>query len=494
MKGLVSRVSDFLASRRFYWIVVAFFVFEALWIAFSAVYPMAFDEDFHLGVIRIYSEQLSPFLSGQPEGGNPFGALAADPSYLYHYLMSFPYRFIALVTDDLMVQVVFLRLINVAMITAGIILFRKVLLQAGTSQLVVNVSTLIFALVPSVVLLSGQVNYDNLFILMLAWVCWLVLKITQDLKQRRIDLKVYALLAVALMLSSLVKYAFLPIGLAAVAYVVVMLASTFRGLKLWTPVKKSYAGFSKGAKYGLLALLVVSAGLFAQRYAVNMFRYGHPVPDCDKVISVESCMEYGPWGRNYRFAAEKTSVDTNPLAYTWRWLQGLHYRTFFMINGPPTHTNYPPALLPSATAVVILLSGLTALLFYWRQVFKGRPFLVFIVLMTVTYAVVLWSQNYGQFVETGQPVAINGRYFIPLLLPLAAVFGLALGIALKPFKDVKLWVAGAVMILFLQGGGVFSFILRSDANWYWPNRAVISVNEAAQNVLSKIMFIGPKHY
>ena len=48
-----------------------------------------------------------------------------------------------------------------------------------------------------------------------------------------------------------------------------------------------------------------------------------------------ACMEYGPWARNYRMAARKGYVDPNPLSYTWVWLQGLHYRMFFMISGPP---------------------------------------------------------------------------------------------------------------------------------------------------------------
>lgn len=483
-----------MGSRRFYFGVIVFFVFEALWVAFSANYPMAFDEDFHLGVISIYSQQLSPFLAGQPEGANQFGALAADPSYLYHYLMSFPYRLVALLTDNLMVQVVFLRMINIWLITAAVILFGRVLLRAGASQLVVNGATLLFALIPSVVLLAGQINYDNLMILMLAWVCLLVLKITGDLKSRKIDLKTYGLLAAALMLSCLVKYAFLPLALVAVAYVVVLLAVAFRGHRFWTTLKKSYARLPVNLKAALLIMLVVSTGLFAQRYVVNVFRYGNPVPDCAKVINVESCVEYGPWGRNYRLAAQKGETDTNPIAYTWRWLQGMHYRMFFMINGPPKHANYPPAPLPSATAIVILIAGTLALLFYWRQTFKGRPFLVFILMMTIIYSVILWSQNYQQFVQTGQPVAINGRYFIPLLMPMAAVFAVALGVALRPISKLRLWVVAAAIALFLQGGGVFSFILRSDASWYWPNRAIVSINESANDALSKIMFIGHRHY
>ena len=205
-------------------------------------------------------------------------------------------------------------------------------------------------------------------------------------------------------------------------------------------------------------------------------------------------MEYGPWGRNYRFAVEKGDFTPNPVAYTWHWLQGLHYRLFFTVAGPPAFVNYPPALLPSAAAVLIALFGTVALLFYWRQVFGGQPFLAFLLLMSVVYLCVLWSQNYAQYAETGQPVAINGRYLIPLLFPLAAVFGRGLSIALRPWPVAKRWAALVVLLFFLQGGGVFSFILRSDADWYWPNPAVVRTNQTAQNALQHIMFIGPKQY
>jgi hypothetical protein len=495
MRGFKNKVLQLLGSRRLYWAIIAFFVFEALWIALSANYPMAFDEDFHLGVINIYSQHWSPILHGQPQGANSFGALAADPSYLYHYLMSFPYRLVSLFTDSQVVHVMVLRVLNIAMITAGVVLFGKVLLRAGTSRPLTSVATLLFALIPTVPLLAGQINYDNLLLLMVALVCWLVLLVTEQLKARTLDLKTCGLLAVALMLASLVKYAFLPLALTVFGYVVVLVCKTLGRRKFLPAITKSYAGLSRAWKFGLLALLVISTGLFLQRYALNTLDYGHPVPDCDKVIGVEACMEYGPWGRNYRLAAAKTDFDPNPLAYTWVWLQGLHYRMFFVISGPPKHTNYPPALLPSAAAVVLLLSGVTALLLYWRQVFAGRPFLLFLLLLPVVYGAFLWGlQNYPQFVETGQPVAINGRYFIPLLFPLAAVWGRALSVACRPWPVVKIWAAGLVVALFLQAGGVFSFILRSDQSWYWPNGVVIKVNQTAQHVLSHTMYIGPKHY
>lgn len=495
MNGFVDKIVRFLGSRKFYLFVLGFFVFEALWIVFSAVYPMAFDEEFHFGIIRIYSQQWLPFLAGQPDNASQFGALGTDPSYLYHYLMSFPYRIVSVFSDNLAAQVIVLRLLNVAIMTVGVMLFGKILLRAGASAAFTNTAILLFALVPTVPLLAGQINYDSLILLAFAGTCWLVLDITEDLRARRLNLGTYVLLAALLMLSCLVKYPFLPLAVTAVAYVAFILWRTFRGRELWRAVAKSYRALSRRTALGLLVLFAVSAVLFVQRYGYNLAVYHDPVPDCGAVLSVEDCMEYGPWARNYRYAAAKpTDFRPDPVAFTWQWLQGLHYRLFFMITGPPSHTNYPPAQLPSASAIVIVLFGIMALVFYGRQAFRGRPFLVFALAATLAYALALWAlQNYPQYVATGRLVAINGRYFIPLLLPLAVVLGCGLSVALRS-RTVKTWTAVGAIVLFLQGGGVFSFILRSDQAWYWPNRAVIAVNTAAQQVLSKVMYIGPKHY
>lgn len=496
MRGFTDKVASILGSRRFFYGVIIFFVFEALWVAFSAIYPMAFDEDFHLGVIRIYSQQWSPFLAGQPEGANVFGALAADPSYLYHYLMSFPYRFITLFTDNIMTQVIILRLMNVAMITFGVVLFRRLLLKTGLSMALSNTALLLFALIPAVPLLAGQINYDNLLVLLLAWICLLVFDVTQSFRDRKVDITKLGVLTIALMLTSLVKYAFLPMALAVVAYLLYLAFICFRrsGPVFKQAVTKSYIKISRGVKIALLAALVVSGGLFVQRYGVNIVTYGHPVPSCDAVIGIDACMEYGPWGRNYLYAADKPAFDSNPVAYTWVWIQSLHYRLFFMVNGPPNYINYPPVLLPSAAAVMIAIFGVLALPLYWREVFKNRPFFVFLLCMALVYAGFLWADHYGQYLETGRPVAINGRYLIPLLLPLAALLGRALSIAFRSWPKAKSWAAVLVIVLFIQAGGMFSFILRSDASWYWPNRAVVLVNETAQKVLAPVIFEGPKHY
>lgn len=501
MQQITSKIIAVLGSRRFFYVVLGFFVLESLWVALSAMYPMAFDEDFHFGIIKIYGEHWLPFLIEQPPNADAYGALATDPSYLYHYVMSFPYRLFALFTDSQAAQVIFLRVLNIGLFAAGLILFRKVLLRAQASPVLAHTAIALLVLIPIVPLLAGQINYDNALMPLLAWICLLVFALTDQLRARRPSVQTLALFVIALLLVSLIKYAFLPMAVAAGVFLLIVAYRSFKGRwqRFSKALQTSYHKLATHTKTWLLVGLVVAGGLFAQRYGLNTINYGTPLPDCAAVIGVDSCMSYGPWARNYLYEAEKNDlqidVNPNPLAFTWTWLQGLHYRLFFMINGPQGgHLNYPPVPLPSATAIVIGLFGALGLLWYWRQVLLGRPYLIFLLFLSVLYVGSLWHENYTGFLETGEPVAINGRYLIPVLLPMAAVFGRALVVALKPWPAMKTASAAVAILLFLQAGGVFSFILRSDTDWYWPNNVVNAVNEGAQKILDPIIFQGPKQY
>ncbi|MGZ6005513.1 MAG: hypothetical protein ACXWLH_05205, partial [Candidatus Saccharimonadales bacterium] len=112
----VNGLFRFLGSNVFSWIVIGLFAAQATWIAFSALFPMPFDEYYHFGIIKIYAHQLNPIITTQPQEANIYGDITRMSSYLFHYLMSFPYRLIAEFASSVTIQVIFLRLINVAMV------------------------------------------------------------------------------------------------------------------------------------------------------------------------------------------------------------------------------------------------------------------------------------------------------------------------------------------------------------------------------------------
>ncbi|MGH7237867.1 MAG: hypothetical protein ACREGF_05000, partial [Candidatus Saccharimonadales bacterium] len=63
--AIISRARKFLASNIFFGYVMVWFVLESAWTALSAVYPMAFDEEVHFGLIKFYAHHLSPFVANQ---------------------------------------------------------------------------------------------------------------------------------------------------------------------------------------------------------------------------------------------------------------------------------------------------------------------------------------------------------------------------------------------------------------------------------------------
>lgn len=498
METFTRKLTDFLSSRRFWYVVFGFFIFEALWLVFSAVYPMAFDEDFHLGVIRMYAEQWSPFLTAHPQTADQFGAVVRDPSYLYHYLMSFPYRILVYFTGTEAMQVVILRLMNVAMFAAGLALFRKVMLRAGASAALTHGALALFVLIPIVPQLAAHINYDNLLMILLPLMCLAVFSLTDSFRKRQINTQALLGFVAICLFMSVVKYAVLPFLAAALLFLAAVFAWRFKGHfnKAGPGSRAGFIAMRRPLQIGLLGLCLLGGVLFMQRYGVNMVQYKTPVPDCGQVLSAEQCSAYGPWGRDYYFEQVK-SIDfsPDPNTYMAEWVKGMWYRLFFAVNGPTSaYTNYRPLPVPYYTAIVLAGAGLLTVLIWWRKVFRGNTYLLFFALLIAVYCVILWLDQYGMYKDTAQPVAINGRYLLPILPLLAVIIGRGLAAAASALRATRLKavLCVAILLLFLHGGGFFTFILRSDNTWYWPSQPVRALNNQARDVLAPVIIEGPK--
>ncbi len=475
-------------------------VAQAAWIALSGRYPMAFDEDFHLGVIKLYAHHPSPFWSYNPPGTEIYGPIARDPSYLYHLLMSWPYRLISLFTHNQVAQVMLLRAINIGLFASGLVLFRKLLGKVGASRAMVNVSLLAFVLIPVVPMLAAQINYDNLFVPAVGLSLLLTVNFAEELRsKKRVNLNQLALLVTCILLASLVKYAFLPLLLVIAAYVVWELVITFRG---WRKIAAAFrAGLAKTgrrARWTLLLAVLLALGLFTERYGVNMVRYHKPVPDCNQVLSLKQCRSYGPWVRDYDLAAAKKSlppthdkVKDNPIAYTTEnWFYGMWLRLFFTLNGPvgqfETRGPFP---VPAIGAIVFFAGGFLLLVRYWHRILKSYNLEVirFFMMATLSYIIVLWVTEYQAYLHTGQPVAVNGRYLLPVLPLILVLIALAYARLLAGRPRLKPWLAGLAIACLLWGGGALTFILRSNDNWLWDNSTARHVNYDVRTVVGPLV-------
>lgn len=468
-----------------FWLIVGLFVTQALWIAFSSAYPMAFDEDFHFGIIKLYAHRINPFWQSHPAGADAFGAVTRDPSYLYHYLMSFPYRLISWVSGSVYVQVMFLRMLNIGMLASSLLLFKRLLVKLKLSSQIVNLSLLVFVLLPITPFLAAQINYDNLFIPFTALILLYVAHLISGMQYRQIrldELLTYLSLSLA---ACLIKYAFLPIFLATLAVLVVLnvRVSSTVNKQLWSV---DLSKLKHATIIPLIILNLIVGGLFLERYGLNLLRYHRPVADCGMVLGYDHCQYYGPWKRDYTLAQKHPSTDHNPLAYTQHWLYGMWFRTYFAVAGPGNdYQTRGPLLFPGLTGVLFVSGGLISVLIYWPKMAQSlnRRLLYALIVVSCAYVFSLWLEQFRMYLHTGEPVAINGRYLLPIA-PILAGLGFA-GLNQLPVK-LTYKVVFSILLIFCTvcGGGALTYILRSDPSWYWPNSHTMHVaNKDLQTII-----------
>lgn len=488
LSALSKKLVRFLSSPLCWRIVLGLFLVETLWLVFSAQYPMAFDENYHFGLIKLHATQWLPFFTAQPDSAGAFGAIARDPSYLYHWLLGFPYRFVSLFTDNQTAQIIFLRLINVAFFAYGLVLYRKVLRRLGASPALSNSLFLVLILIPVVPFLAAHINYDNLLVVVVPLTALLGLRLLDGFAKKRVDAAVLLTLLTVLFLSSLIKFPYLPVLVAAVAYLLWRLwRSGLLGRIGWRSFAASLQNLSRIKQIVLIAACLLSFGLFAERYAMNVVRYHDPVPACDAIISVEECLQYGPYHRDYGYEHSKpASFHPNAPWYVWEWFRGMWYRLFFAINY--NYSNNPPLFVISRLAVVMAVLLVVGIAMQFRYLFRGNVARQLVLWLTVAYLAALFAEGFRSYARTGVAVAVNGRYLIPFFPFLFVFGGLAWAQLLRTRPAAKALAAGIVITVFLlQGGGTLTFIVRSDDTWIWNNGAVRAANRVVRDVVSPVI-------
>lgn len=462
---------------------------------------MAFDEQFHFGIIKLYAQHISPFWNGQPDGADQFGAIARDPSYLYQYALSFPYRLISMLSSSEATQVICLRLLNVTLLAGAVVVFRRILKQLGASPTMRNVVMAFFILTPVVPLLGAQINYDNVVVLMTALAFTTFLCLREASRVNNVwNWSLVIRLAIICMFASLVKYAFLPLAAGLFVAVVFELRYTARqGNDIYPNIH-----IVKISKVAILytILMVVGLGLFSERYLVNIAKYHTPIPECNQVLSIAQCQGYAPWARNYTFASYDIQLKTQQIAtYPFLWMSRALGETVFSItsrfsaNGTVDYYTTTQLPVPTVLSWSMFAGGGALALLNWRFI---RRYTAFVVLLGIAglYILVLFAQNLLDYIHLGLPVAIHGRYLLPVLplLYLAVAYGLkstieALsGTTAVAFKRKTVLAASLLIVFAIEGGGFVSPIINSHDDWFWPqSRPAQVANQYVRDVLQYVV-------
>lgn len=409
-----SRLSKLIGSRATFIIFCAVFIFLAGRIAFTRIYPLPFDEAFHFGLIKLYTHHLNPFLATQPAGANAFGAVARNPSYLYHYLMSFPLRVIGLFAHSTIQQVIALRVIDIGFGVLSLVLLRKLARRLGASAALANLAVLAMAVTPVFYDVSGQINYDDLMIPLAILSLLGALSVISAIKRGHVPSVKLGLLLALILLTSLVKYAFLPIMTGIFVYIAsLLIIRSFRKDLQWNVPWKSWS-------VGLTVLAVLaSSGLWLQRYGVNLVAYHTPAPQCSAVLNVSACSQYGAWYRNYMLQqtyAQHPVQGLEIVGFTKSWAHSMYDRAYSLVSGKPGAVVFTPISAVVIFAKFIMAAAFLYGLVRWRKV-KGSIPWAFFGLIVFGYIAAIWAQNFIDFHRLGAFVGIQGRYML-LILPI----------------------------------------------------------------------------
>lgn len=243
----------------------------------------------------------------------------------------------------------------------------------------------------------------------------------------------------------------------------------------------------------LITVFLISLILFTQQYAVNIIKYHALVPNCSHILSSKACSQYGPWIRDNVLEANKSLIHTSIIkeivVFSGDWFYGMWLRMFFSLGGPEVdYQTIGPLIIPSMSAIAFSVIGLVATIISWKswrrsKYFSARAFIVF---ATLVYVLLLYLDEFKSFKATGAAVAINGRYLFIILLPIIALFVFAVNNLFIKYVKLRMFLASLVILCLIWGGGVFTFILRSQNTWYWHSNFIINTNKSFKDILGPI--------
>ncbi|MBP7807436.1 hypothetical protein KA047_02985 [Candidatus Saccharibacteria bacterium] len=493
---LLHKLTRLLEHSWFFAGTLILLIVQALWLTLTAAYPLPFDEYYHFGIIKVYAEQWSPFITQQPPEASLLGDITRTPSYLFHYLMSFPYRVLDSIFPTDTGVIISLRLLNIGLFTLGLVLFRKLLLSMRVPRKITHLALFIIVCLPITPFLAAHINYDNLLFTLTPIVLWLAYRQTT---RQRPSTTMLVLLVTTGTLTSLVKETFLPIYLICLLYVAVTLIYRYKqrlaGL-LW----QDFYRRTLVVRFGLVLMLVFSIGMFVERYGVNQVRYGGYNAECSVVQPLSVCEQYAPWYRNQQNKLNKpvTPLYGNFFSYTQHWVSKVQRGYFAIFSHTPTAVvsdkepfgpivARPLLPLPVTIASIAVVLGFSAVLLQIKTLWR-RPAYRFSIVVILFYGVVVLLFNYRQYLDLGAAQAIQARYLMPLLPLTVALMIQAVSWTMPSRTRLKGITLASAMLIFVYGSGITGWLIRSDSLWYWQNQTVIQVNETVGDALKNIVW------
>lgn len=469
-RAVMSKILSFIGSKKFAYILIAWFVLQAGFIAFTTENGIAPDEGFHVRTIKVYVENgLSPFIESSRTDGQLRGTTARSPQYVFHYVLSFPYRVLpdSWSNDS---KLIALRLLNVAFVTAGLIVFMRVLERLTKRGIVRNMTLAMLTNTLMFVFLAGSVNYDNLFFLAVSIVLYYFVKLYQ-----KFSLLDVLKLGSAMVFALLVKFTFVP--LAVILALVLLARYAFRLKSVWADSKIEVKKFKKPLLiFGVIFMLFL--GLFVERYVMNFVQYGSYRPKCEKVLTVETCLQNALYRRNAEFKNPVDDPIPNP-GFVVQWA----IKTKQGVYGILVHKiMHEPLLMRFGVAVVFLTMGVA----FIRTVRRKEDALVLMIMLIIAFYIgTLIVHNHNLYERSGiLGMGLQGRYLFPVLGLIYFAGNYFVDKLLRKKEIAYAAYIGFALLLFFMSS-LPSYINGIDESWRMP--AMNTVNIQIKKVIDPVL-------
>jgi hypothetical protein len=475
---IVKALTKCIAESSFFYFTLVITTLQGLWFAFS-FRPILFDEGYHVDFIFLYKHHINPLITNQLPQWDALGDVTRNASYLFYYLMSLPLHVVDLFTNNHTAQIIFLRMISLAMFLITLVVLRKAFLKAGIGKVPTHLAIFMMVLVPAFAPLPGVVSYDIASFMLFAFaLLWAIEVITA--KKVLADRLTGILIIGGLM--TVIKFTAAALALPVIVFVAVYTVNRYKSGTVHL-FRKSFMGLGIAMRIALIAGLVVSIALVLERPVQNTFRYGLTV-SCTEILPKNRCLKNFT-AKTYQHYADIKPAGFQPMVpfvylHTY-WIPGM---TKTLVQQWPYRGALPVMLLGMYILTTI---GAGLILVYLRDLMRKPSYQLFLI-TAVFYTLVFFYQVYSSYVRSGQPSAISGRYLWPIF-PLFLV--LALVALQRLIRKRPIIISGVFLVGLLfatQGGGILSHLLSVDRpEYYWNNKTVIDTNLQAKRLISPLI-------
>lgn len=460
------KVLAFFGSKTFFYIIIGWFAFQLIFMGLSTTKGIAPDEGTHIRTIALYAgDGFDPFIQYQPPEAYQLGGVTRSPSYFYHYVMSFPYRVLpaSMPTED---KMIFLRMINLVFALAGVLILSRALALVSKQRITQNLTLFMLTNTLMFVFLSSSINYDNMVFMLVSACFYYLLKL-----YKKLTLPDIVKLGIVMLMLSVVKFTFLPLGLIMLLSVVIM-----QRKNVLSYLKQLPSEVRKQNKYFIILAVIFAIffGFFIERYGVNYARYGTYKPQCDKVMAYENCLSSGLFVRNLAFRDNPVTSNIPDANFSLRWAERMKEGVYGILG----HKFADETLVIKLGSIAVAALFVVAII---RKFTLKETVINMLLLIALIYTAVLLWHNYTLFTKSGRfGLALQGRYVFPVL-PLYYLAGTYyLHKWLHKEKIAYAITTVAIVVIFFLGS-LPAYIV--STNRLWHTNAMQGINSSLKKVL-----------